>query len=217
MNPSLSWSLLCSLLLSGVVSCMLLNDSLLFTNGRNLTASQPISVLTDSDVHCTPSVAWTGTDELSLSFFQDCGRAIYSLFDKDVWPHGLAEFEFLGDGSVPVHHNPQQRTPRRYSFGKSRKVATCSKNKAHATVPGLGICTVAIINKPDIPQAYWPGPSLGVEPKTDVASYDEIYYALRAMGDHCLTLRSEVGWVLAGQLYLPFVVGSGNILTKIGW
>ena len=97
------------------------------------------------------------------------------------------------------------------------KVATCSKNKAHATVPGLGICTVAIINKPDVPQAYWPGPSLGVEPKTDVASYDEIYYALRAVGDHCLTLRSEVGWVLAGQLYLPFVAGSGNILTKIGW
>ena len=97
------------------------------------------------------------------------------------------------------------------------KVATCSMNKAHATVPGLGNCTVAIINKPDIPQAYWPGPSLGVEPKTDVASYDEIYHVLRAMGDRCMGLRTEVGWVLAGQSHFPFVANSGNILMKIDW
>lgn len=89
--------------------------------------------------------------------------------------------------------------------------------KAHATVPGLGNCTVAIINKPDIPKAYWPGPSLGVEPKTDVASYDEIYHALRAMADQCIGLRSEVGWVLAGQSHLLFVPNSGNILMKIDW
>lgn len=97
------------------------------------------------------------------------------------------------------------------------KVATCSKNKAHATVPGLGTCTVAVINKPDIPQAYWPGPSLGVEPETDVASFDEIHHALRTMGDQCLALRAEVGWVLAGQSHFPFVAGSGNILMQTGW
>ena len=50
-----------------------------------------------------------------------------------------------------------------------------------------------------------------------MASYDEIDYALRTMGDQCLALRSEVGWVLAGQSYFPSVIGSGNIVTKIGW
>ena len=121
MNPSLSWSLLCSLLLSRVVTCMLLNDSLLFTNGRNLTASQPISVLTDPEVHCTESVAWTGTDELSLSFFQNCWKAINFFYDRDVWPDGVSEFEFLGEESVSVHHKPPQHTPRRYFCGESRK------------------------------------------------------------------------------------------------
>lgn len=121
MNPSLSWSLLCSLLLSRVVTCVPLHDFLSFTNGRNLTASQPISVLTDPEVHCTTSVAWTGTDKLSLSFFQNCWRAMNFFYDKDVWPDGTPKFEFLGDESVPVHHNPPQRTPRRYFYGKSRK------------------------------------------------------------------------------------------------
>lgn len=89
--------------------------------------------------------------------------------------------------------------------------------KAHATATALGTCTVAIINKPDIPQAYWPGPPLGVEPNTDVTSYGEIYHALLAVGKQCLATRAEVGWVLVGQSCFPFVAGSGKILTKIRW
>ena len=121
MNSSLSWSLLCSLLFSRVVTCMPLNDSLFSTNGRNQTVSRPISISTGPNFHCTASAAWTGADELSLSFFQDCWRAINTFFNKDVWPHRVSEYEFLGDGSAPVHHYPQQRTPRRYSYGKLRK------------------------------------------------------------------------------------------------
>ena len=121
MNPPLSWSLLCSLLLFRVVTCMPFNDTLFFTNGRNHTFSRPISIPTEPNLHCTASAAWTGTDELSLSFFQDCWRAINTFFNQDVWPHGVSEYEFLGDGSVPAHHNTKQRTPRRYSFGKSSK------------------------------------------------------------------------------------------------
>ena len=198
MNPSLSWSLLCSLLLSRVVTCMPLNDSLFFTKGRNLTVSRPISISTDPTFQCTASVAWTGADELSQLFFEDCWKATHIFFERTVWLHRVSEYEFLGDGSVPVHPNSKQRTPRRYSHRKSRKVATGSKNKAHATVPGLGTCTIAIINKPDIPQEYWPGPSLGVEPETDVTSYDEIYHALRVMEDQCLVSRKGGGWALAG-------------------
>ncbi len=96
------------------------------------------------------------------------------------------------------------------------KVATCSKNEADVTAAGLGTCTVAIINKPDIPQAFWPGPSLGAEPRTDVTSYDELYLALLAVRDQCLVAYVQVGWAVVGQSYLPFVTGSGNILTKIG-
>ena len=97
-----------------------------------------------------------------------------------------------------------------------RNVATCSKNEADVTAAGLGTCTVAIINKPAIPQAFWPGPSLGVEPKTDVASYDEIYHALLAMHHQCLIDRAQVGWTVVGQSHLPFVAGSGNMLIKMG-
>ena len=83
------------------------------------------------------------------------------------------------------------------------------------TAAGLGTCTVAIINKPDIPQAFWPGPSLGVEPRTDVASYDEIFHALLALRHQCLFGRAQVGWTVVGQSHLPFVPGSGNMLIKM--
>ena len=78
------------------------------------------------------------------------------------------------------------------------KVATCSKNETDVTAAGLGTCTVAIINKPDIPQAFWPGPSLGVEPKTDVASYDEIYDGLVAVRLQCLIGHAQGGWTVVG-------------------
>lgn len=121
MNPSLSKSLLCSLLLFRAVICMPLNDSSFFTNGYNLTVSRPIPLLMDPEVHCTASGAWTGADELSLAFFHDCWESINTFFDRAVWPHGASEYEFLGGGSAPVHRLPQQRTPRRYAFSKSRK------------------------------------------------------------------------------------------------
>ena len=84
------------------------------------------------------------------------------------------------------------------------------------TTDGLDTCTVAILNKPDIPQAFWPGPSLGIEPETDVASYDEIYDALIAVRYQCLNDRREVGWTVAGQSHLSFVAGSSNVLIKMG-
>ena len=95
------------------------------------------------------------------------------------------------------------------------KVATFSKKKADVTAAGLGTCTIAIINKPDIPQAFWPGPSLGIEPETDVASYDEIYGALLAVRHQCLVGRMQVGWTVVGQSHVHFVAGSGNMLTKM--
>ena len=96
------------------------------------------------------------------------------------------------------------------------KVVTCSKNEADVTTDGLDTCTIAIINKPDIPHAFWPGPSLDSEPETDVASYDEIYDALIAVRDQCLNDRAQVGWTFAGQSHLPFVVDSVNALIKMG-
>ena len=84
------------------------------------------------------------------------------------------------------------------------------------TPAGLDTCTIAIINKPDIPQAFWPGPDLGVEPRTDVASYDEIYDALIALRFQCLTDRSRVGWTVVGQSHLPFIILSGNMLITMG-
>ena len=75
----------------------------------------------DPNIHCTTSVAWTGADELSPRFFQDCRTAINIFFGRDVCPHGVSELEFLGEGSVPVHRNEPERTPRRYSSGESRK------------------------------------------------------------------------------------------------
>ena len=84
------------------------------------------------------------------------------------------------------------------------------------TAAGLETCSIAIINKPDIPWPFWPGPSLGGEPVTDVASYNDIYYALLAVRHQCLVGRAQVGWAVVGQSYLPFVASFGNMLTKIG-
>lgn len=83
------------------------------------------------------------------------------------------------------------------------KVATRSKNEADVAAAGLGTCTIAIINKPDIPQAFWLGPSLGIDPETDVASYDEIYLALLALRNQCQVDREEVGWTVVGQSHPP--------------
>lgn len=157
---------------------MPLNDSLFFTNECNLTASQPKSILTDTNSYCTTSVAWTGADELSASFFNDCRVALNIFFRSEVCPHGVSEFEFAGERSVPFHHYLLQLTPRRYYFRT---------------------CTIAIINKPDIPQAFWLGPSLGIDPETDVASYDEIYLALLALRNQCQVDREEVGWTVVGE------------------
>ena len=97
-----------------------------------------------------------------------------------------------------------------------RRVATCSEREADTTTDGLDTCTVAIINKPDVPQSFWSGPSLGIEPETDVASYDEIYDALTAVRYQCLNDRAQVGWTFAGQSHLPFAAGFGNVLIKKG-
>ena len=120
MKASLCWSLLCSFILSEVGICVCLNDTLSFTNECNLTASHSISTLMETQVQCTTSVAWTGA-ELSETFFHDCWVALNILFSNEVRPHGVSEFEFLRAGSVPVHHNPEQRTPQRYFRGESRK------------------------------------------------------------------------------------------------
>ena len=121
MKTSLCWSLLCSLILSKGVIYVPLNDFLFSTNECNLTASHPTSILMETKIDCTTSLAWTGADELSESFFHDCWVALNILFSKEVCPHGVSEFEFLRQGSVPVHRNPEQRTPRRYSRGESSK------------------------------------------------------------------------------------------------
>ena len=121
MKPSLSWSLLCSLFLSKDVVCVPLNDSLVSTNGCNLTAWQPTSILTEARIECTTSVAWTGAEELSAPFFHDCGTAFNNFFKDEYCPHRVSEFEFLNEASVPVHHNPEQRTPRRYIWGELRQ------------------------------------------------------------------------------------------------
>ena len=84
------------------------------------------------------------------------------------------------------------------------------------TTDGLDTCTVAIINKPDVPLSFWPGPSPGIEPETDVASYDEIYDALTTVRYQCLNDRARVGWTVVGQSNLPFGSGSGNVLIKMG-
>ena len=97
-----------------------------------------------------------------------------------------------------------------------RRVAACSERDADMTTDVLDTCTVAIINKPDVPQSFWSGPSLGIEPETDVASYDEIYDALTAVQYQCLVDRAQVGWTFAGQSHLPYVAGSGNVLNKMG-
>ena len=176
MHLSSSGTLLCLLVLfSCTVFALPLDDILSAERFPNVTSS----FLTESTVSdfCTSSIAWTGDAGLDPNLLRDCGTASNTFWNVEVRRHGVSEFEFLNSETPSAHRNPNQRTPRRYTYDT---------------------CTIALINKPDIPDPYWPGIPLSSLPATDTASYDEIYMSLLAVVADCLHDHSQVGWGLAG-------------------
>lgn len=176
MHLSSSGTLLCLLVLfSCTVFALPLDDILSAERFPNVTSS----FLTESTVSdfCTSSIAWTGDAGLDPNLLHDCGTASNTFWNVEVRRHGVSEFEFLNSETPSAHRNPNQRTPRRYTYDT---------------------CTIALINKPDIPDPYWPGIPLSPLPATDTASYDEIYISLLGVVADCLHDHSQVGWGLAG-------------------
>ena len=162
-------------LFSCAVLALPLDDILSAKSSPNVTSS----FLTKSTVpdFCTSSIAWTGDAGLDPNLLRDCGMASNTFWNAEVGRHGVSEFEFLNNETASAHRNPNQRTPRRYTYGT---------------------CTIALTTKPDIPEPYWPGVPLSPLPATDTASYDVIYMSLLAVIAECLHDHSQVGWALAG-------------------
>ena len=169
---------LCSLIFfTCTVLTLPLNDLLPATSSSNITSASLLKGIIPA--YCTKSVAWTGDAGLESTFLSDCGRVNMEFWNAEVIRHGVSEFEFLNKESAPAHRNPRQQTPRRYTYRD---------------------CTIALINKPDIPDPYWPGDQqLSKQPVTDTASYDEIYMSLLAITAECLHDHRQAGWAVTGQ------------------
>lgn len=86
----------------------------------NVTSSEPsLTAGNVIDAFCASSQPWTGGSPLDMRFFYNCFKANNYFFKIAVGNHGDTEFEFLNYTTPPVHDNPLQRTPIRYTFSES--------------------------------------------------------------------------------------------------
>ena len=129
MNRLGFYQLLClSILFEVRVTGVPLNDSLIFANNCNAPVLRSESViLEDIQMFCTSSFAWTGAGRLHAPFSRHCSLAMSKFWIKEVCSHDVSEFEFLSRGLAQVNRNPQQRTPRRYTYGGLSEAISCGK------------------------------------------------------------------------------------------
>ena len=178
MRLSLPQNLLCLLIVSANAITALTRDDLLSLK-KPFNKTSSFLVEHNAPAFCTSSVAWSGYTGIDPNLIQDCTAAVNTFWHVEVIRHGVSEYEFVNKDTAPAYHNSKQRTPRRYTYGT---------------------CTIAIINKPDVPTPYWPGVPLSPLPVTDTASYDDIYFSTLTVIAECLHDHSHLGWAFPGQL-----------------
>jgi len=72
------------------------------------------------DTFCHGSESWRGSWDYDWSFRASCDNAAKILWAREVKQHTNTEYEFLDYRTRPAHDNPLMRTPRRYTYSKSR-------------------------------------------------------------------------------------------------
>ena len=108
---SFTMLLLLSLLIASLVSSVSIPI-------KNPTcARSPHSGLSYTSEECTDLDAW-GRDQYTQ---WDCYNAVQVLNRREVYEHGVQEWEFLAPGARPEFRPPSltMQTPRRYTYGQS--------------------------------------------------------------------------------------------------
>ena len=187
MTLSTTLILLASFMATRIIATSLsLNRSSTATSSLNETSSTLIpSLNTNIGPYCVSTRSWTGSRTVDLRFLSDCTKAGSVLRDSDVKNHPYTEFEFLNTRTPSVHHNPLQRTPRRYTY-RELGILSGRFTKLTRNTRASEACTVAIVNINDIPARFLAVLPEQLFPRTDVSSYTSIYEAFEEVGEDCL-------------------------------
>lgn len=157
-------------------------------NGAPTTA--PVSLPADdalSTYYCSDSPAWSGP-----SFYpKDCAAAMAQFFLQELLVHGDVLFEFLAVGARQRTRYPPQNMPEKFTYGT---------------------CTMAIV----MLVAFYPEELPGIPPSTvfslmDVASYADVWNAVREVMDNCISRY------LATNETMQESGGGINFLSQTGW
>ena len=182
-----------------------------------------------STYYCSDSSAWSGG-----SFSpRDCATALARFCVNELSVHEDVVFEFLAVGGRAQSRYPSQVTPRKYTYGEfavhvlrtygqGTKCIPCNQARemAHLRRFLTGTCTMAIV----MLAAFFPEELPSVPPSrvfslTDVASYNDVWNAVRQVMDNCISkylainktiqeskgevnFRSQTGWSAFGTLRL---------------
>ena len=213
--------------------CSLL--SLLLTISAYLVSGSPTSASILSPVddvlspyYCTDSTTWSGP-----SFFpRDCATALAQFSVNELFVHEDVIFEFLAVGGRAQSRYASQKTPRKYRYGEfavhffrtygqgTPKSIPCNQVREMADLRCslTGTCTMAIVMLVAFFPEELPGvPSSRVFSLMDVASYNDVWNAVRQVMDNCISkylainettteskggvnFRSQTGWSAFGTL-----------------
>lgn len=214
--------------------------SLLLVISAYLVSGSPTSAFVLSPVddflstyYCSDSSTWSGP----YFFPRDCATALARFLVNERSVHEDVVFEFLAVGGRAQSRYASQETPRKYTYGEftvhvlrtygqgTPKWIPCNQARemAHLRFSLTGTCTMAIV----MLAAFFPEELPGVPPSrvfslTDLASYNDVWNAVRQVMDNCISkylainttipeskgganFRSQTGWSACGTLHLkPF-------------
>ena len=126
--------------------------------------------------HCADSIDWTGN-----GYFEgDCVDAIAKLQHTDFAEHGEIAFEFLAPGARPVYGFPPVQTPRRYRHASCTVVIAMLNTFQPGLLPE---------EPPRLPYGY-----------SDVASFADLWSAVRAVDHLCVGTHESLGWAMEGKI-----------------